>query len=155
MTAYAEDQIEFSVLSLVRDPLKDYTEQLARNVRSLQNIRHRLNETQIGDIKAVLGLHDIDNVVLDADPALGLTEECLGGVEPRESDNGSSDDELPQEYVRLVSNQQGIKLSILEEMESRRNEEASAEVRRHDCASAVEFWARALANKGVVKELLS
>ncbi|KAF5009304.1 hypothetical protein F66182_15575, partial [Fusarium sp. NRRL 66182] len=154
MTAYAEDQIEFSVLSLVRDPLKDYNEQLARNVKGLQNIRQLLNENQLDDIKAVLGADDFDGVTLDADPALGLIDEYLMAVEPSETGNMISNEDLPQEYIRLVSVQQGIRLSIEEEMESRRSEEASAEVRRHDCASAVEFWARALASKGVVKELL-
>jgi ubiquitin carboxyl-terminal hydrolase L5 len=155
MTAYEEDQIEFSVLSLVRDPLKDYTEQLVRNVRGLQSIRHRLNESQLEDIKAVLGTPDFDGVLLDTDPALGLTEECLMGIEAPETGISGNDDNLPQEYVRLVNSQQGIKRLILEEMQLRRDEEAFAEGRRHDCSSAVEFWARALSSKGVVKDLLS
>lgn len=155
MTAYAEDQIEFSVLSLVRDPLPDYTEQLARNIRGLRNIRRHLNESQLDDIKAVLGTHDFDDVMLGADPAVGLTEERLMAVEAPMSESSIGNDDHPQEYVRLASSQRGIKISILEEMESRRNEEASAELRRHDCASAVEFWARTLARRGVIKELLS
>ncbi|GAM43582.1 ubiquitin carboxyl-terminal hydrolase [Talaromyces pinophilus] len=154
MTAYEEDQIEFSVLSLVRDPLKDYTEQLARNVRSLQNIRQRLNGSQLEDIKAVLGTDGFDGVLLDTDPALGLTEESLMAVETPESGNGIHENDLPQEYVRLANSQQGIKTSIQVEMQSRRDEEASVEVRRHDCSSAVEFWARALASKGVVQDIL-
>jgi ubiquitin carboxyl-terminal hydrolase L5 len=154
MTAYEEDQIAFSVLSLVRDPLKDYTEQLARNVRSLQNIRQRLNEPQLEDIKAVLGTDGFDGLLLDADPAVGLTEESLMAIETPESGNGIHDNDLPQEYVRLVNIQQGIKTSILMEMQSRRDEEASVEVRRHDCSSAVEFWARTLASKGVIQDIL-
>jgi ubiquitin carboxyl-terminal hydrolase L5 len=154
MTEYEEDQIEFSVLSLVRDPLSDYTEQLARNVKSLQSIRHRLNESQLEDIKGILGPCDFDGVLLDADPAFGLTEECLMGVEASESKNSGDSNELPGEYVRLVNSQQSIKRSILEEMQLRRVEEAFAEGRRHDCSSAVTFWARALARKDVVKELL-
>ncbi|KAE8548061.1 hypothetical protein TMatcc_009899 [Talaromyces marneffei ATCC 18224] len=155
MMEYAEGQIEFSVLSLVRDPLKDYTEQLARNVRSLQGIRHRLSETQLGDIEAVLGAPEFDGVLLAADPALGLTEECLMSIDAAETVNSGDDGSLPREYLRLVSSQRGIKTSILEEMQLRRDDEAFAEGRRHDCSSAVEFWARALASKGVVKELLS
>jgi ubiquitin carboxyl-terminal hydrolase L5 len=154
MTTYEEDQIAFSVLSLVRDPLKDYTEQLARNVRGLQSIRQRLNESQLEDIEAVLGTDGFGGALLDADPALGLTEECLMAVEAPGSGNGIHDNDLPQEYVRLASSQQDIKTSILVEIQSRRDEEASVEVRRHDCSSAVEFWARALASKGVVQDIL-
>lgn len=154
MTAYEEDQIAFSVLSLVRDPLTNYTEQLARNVKSLQNIRQRLNESQLEDIKTVLGTDGFDGVLLDADPAMGLTKEYLMAVETPESENGIRDNDLPQEYFRLVNSQQGIKTSILVEIQSRRDEEASVEVRRHDCSSAVEFWARALASKGVVQDIL-
>ncbi|EED14156.1 ubiquitin C-terminal hydrolase 37 [Talaromyces stipitatus ATCC 10500] len=155
MTEYEEDQIEFSVLSLVRDPLRDLTEQLARNVKSLQSIKHRLNESQIDDIKAVLGTHDFDGVLLEANLALGLTEQCLIDLKVPETENCSGDHDLPQEYVRLANNQQGLRRSILEEIQLRRDEDAFAEGKRHDYSSAMEYWARALAHKGVVKELLS
>lgn len=155
MTEYAEDQIEFSVLSLVRDPLADYTEQLARNVGGLQSIRDRLTAAQLDDIKGVLGADGYQDVLLGASTALGLTEDKLNLAAALDCEKCSID-ELPQEYIRLVNSQKDIKRSIMEELQLRESDDAFAEGRRHNYARAVEFWARALAQKdGVVKELLS
>jgi ubiquitin carboxyl-terminal hydrolase L5 len=153
MTEYEEDQIEFSVLSLVRDPLRDHIEELARNVKELQNIRGRLSDTQLADVRGVLGNEVYEQIILGASPALGLTEEDVNRVEA--VDKERSVDELPEEYVRLANSQRDIERSIKDEMQIRQSDQTFAEGKRHDYSAAMEFWARALARKGVVKEFLA
>ncbi|OKL62840.1 hypothetical protein UA08_02101 [Talaromyces atroroseus] len=154
MTEYEEDQIEFSVLSLVRDPLRDHVEHLARNVKELQRIRDRLTASQLDDLRAMLGTGVYENVLLGASPALGLTEESMHLV-PALDDEGLTIDELPQEYVRLANDQRDVTRSIMEEMQLRQADDMFAEGKRHDYSAAMEFWARALARKGVLEEFLT
>lgn len=155
MTEYEEDQIEFSVLSVVRDPLADYTEQLAQNVKGLQCIRLRLGASQLDDdLKKMLGDQELEDLLLGAYPGLGLTEERVDLAETSSYENCSAD-ELTHEYIRMVNRQKALRMSILDEMQSRRVDDAFAEGRRHDYSSALEFWGRALARKSLIMELLS
>lgn len=156
MTGYAEDQIEFSVLSLVRDPILHHVEQLARNVKTLQSLRTRLSESQVDGVKGTLGLGDFNGVLLDACPELGLTEQCLEGVhiETDSAGGGSEADDLAERFVQLVRRQQDIRRSILEEMQDREDDYRFAEGKRHDYSDAIERWARALSRKARVKDLL-
>ncbi|KAH8688890.1 ubiquitin C-terminal hydrolase 37 [Talaromyces proteolyticus] len=154
---YEEDQIEFSVLSLVRDPLRARVEKLALNVRRLQAIRTCFTTSLRSSAEETLG--DAPGIVLlGPDTSLGLTQDILDLVgDPRDeidTYNRCSCNELSSEYSRLVVEQQDILMSIREEMQSRQSDDENAEGRRHDYSSAVEYWARALIQKGNLRELI-
>lgn len=157
MTGYAEDQIEFSVLSLVRDPILHHVEQLARNVKTLQSLRTRLSESQVEGVKRILGPDDFNSVLLDACPELALTEQCLEDVhlEAESGEGGSEVNDLAERFVQLVRRQHDIRRSILEEMQDREDDCRFSEGKRHDYSDAIERWARALARKARVRDLLA
>lgn len=149
---YEEGNIGFSVLSVVRDPVQDHIERLALNVKRLQ-VLHPLAGQSNG---ASEGLSSC--LILGPKQEFGLTEEVLGLVRDQTSETDRykecSNDELSDEYSRLVNEQQGILGSINEEIQSRHMDDAYAEGRRHDYSSAVEFWARTLIRKGVLVDML-
>jgi ubiquitin carboxyl-terminal hydrolase L5 len=150
---YEEGNIAFSVLSLVKDPLQDHIERLASNVKLLQFLHHHVPELSNGVREKLSGF-----VLLEARAEFGLTDEILDlvGDQTSETDRYKecSNDELSDEYSRLVNEQQSIIASINEEVHSRQMDDAYAEGRRHDYSSAVEFWARTLIRKGVLADLI-
>lgn len=151
---YEEGNIGFSVLSLVRDPVQDHIERLALNVKRLQVLHPRVTEYSNGMREGLSSC-----LILGPTLEFGLTEEILSLVRDQTSETDGykecSNDELSDEYSRLVDEQQGILGSINEEIQSREMDDAYAEGRRHDYSSAVEFWARTLVRKGALVDLLN
>lgn len=154
ISEYDEGSIGFSLLGLVRDPLRDHIERLALNVKRLQALRHRITEHAGGPRDGLSG-----SVLLGPSPGFGLTEEILDLVGDQPSEIGRynefSNGELSIEYSRLADEQRGILESIDEETQSRRADDAYAEGRRHDYSSAVEYWTRKLIQKQVLVDLIN
>lgn len=155
MMAYEEDQIEFSVLGLVRDPLVDYVSDLAANIKLIHALRDRLSELLSGDAAPSLLRED---ELLESDASYNLTQDDIdrasipGDCAARLRDLGP--DELLKEYANLREAQRAIRASIKEELQGRQMDEEYAEGRRHDYTAAVSLWARILARKGVIRELI-
>ncbi|KAI2816460.1 hypothetical protein CBS63078_6224 [Aspergillus niger] len=66
MEAYEEDQIEFSILSVARDPLPELVDQLATNVKSLEIIQERLSSIHESSI-------DLESTLADSWKNLFIT----------------------------------------------------------------------------------
>ncbi|KAL1983079.1 hypothetical protein VTN96DRAFT_492 [Rasamsonia emersonii] len=159
MTEYEEDQIEFSILSLVRDPIIERIGELALNVKRLRKLSERLGDNQDGTSAAAQPVTHLDDIILGPAPAFELSQEDIDLAkipdDQEEVYQRCSFQELILEHERLRSSQRAIKASIQEELQSRQRDDDYAAGRRHDYSSAVYFWARILARKGVIRDLIS
>ncbi|KAJ5633012.1 hypothetical protein N7490_009351 [Penicillium lividum] len=149
MAAYEEDQIEFSILGVVRDPLPDLVRQLAVNVRSLEMLNARLTSPAI-PLLSDPTLFELKETVLGPDPTYGLSRANIDAAVISEI----AYPELAPELQRLREAQCELRARIREEQQSQRADEDHATGRRYDYGPAVRTWLRFLARKQKLAELL-
>ncbi|KAL9594319.1 MAG: hypothetical protein Q9219_007092 [cf. Caloplaca sp. 3 TL-2023] len=141
MAQYEEGQIEFAIMSLVKDPLTDLIAALAANVKSIMSLAQRLNcikpdwedllaesmnGTQAATLEIILGPCEhyrlpqraIDRAELS--PGL-MTRLKRDGLE-----------ELMAARNELITAQAGLRASIRDEMKAIRIEDERAATRRND-----------------------
>jgi len=152
MAAYEEDQIEFSILGLVHDPLPNLVSDLAVNVRTLEVLNERA--TTLCSSTDALSLNE---TVLGPDPSLSLTKEEIDAVviSPETLNNYQTCSESQlQEYQQTINNRQReLRSRIREEQQSHRSDDEYAAGRRYDYGPAVRWWLRLLARKQELQEL--
>ena len=151
MAAYEEDQIEFSILGLVRDPLPDLIQQLAANVRRLEILNERLlSHSEMGA--------ELNEAVLGPDASYGLGRADIDAAVIPESDQAeyqaSTIEQLQQHQGALQERQRELRARIREEQQAQRADEDHATGRRYDYGPAVRTWLRFLARKQLLAELL-
>lgn len=161
MAEYAEDQIEFSILSLAKDPMGGLVDQLASNVNDLTTVEKRI-ATLISE-SGNMSSSDMDKsldaapVVREPDPSLDLTPEKLAQASPSDHSlqkcQTESLDELERYRHELIERQVELRASIRDEQQSRHTDEEYAAGRRHDYGPAIHTWLRFLARKGMIKAL--
>ncbi|KAJ5154128.1 uncharacterized protein N7500_009567 [Penicillium coprophilum] len=152
MTAYEKEEIEFSILGLVRDPLPDLINDLAVNVRTLEILNQRaISLCPSSDTLA------LDETVLGPDLSLSLAREDIDAVViPQETlnDYQTCSDEQLQGYQQMISrNQRELRARIREEQQSHRSDDEYAAGRRFDYGPAVRTWLRRLAQKQELQQL--
>ncbi len=163
MAEYEEGQIEFGILSIVKDPLLDLVAALAENLKVSVAVSARLDCLK----------PDWEDFALSKSNGFGMPSEGTSG----EPDNGYSltsiaineaiIPEKAQQRVdtggvadlmalkqELINAQLGIRMSIKEEQRSRDADEARSASRRHDYGPAVHAWVRMLAKKQLIEALL-
>lgn len=154
MAEYEGDQIEFSILSLVRDPLLDFIGKLAANVKCLRIANERLHVIGTTSPETT----DREATLVGPDPSYGLTQEELDQATPTaeevEALQSCSADELLQQKQRLSKAQQELRMAIREEQQSHQADDNYAIGLRYDYGPAVERWVRLLARKKKIKTLL-
>ncbi|KAJ5766446.1 uncharacterized protein N7511_004062 [Penicillium nucicola] len=151
MAAYEEEQIEFSILGLVRDPLPDLINSMAINVRSLDILRQRALSLSPPGIDL-----SWDHLVLGPDPSLCLTREGIDAAELPDrvqKCQSCSAGELQEYQQELSKDQQELRVRIREEQQSHRTDDEYAAGRRFDYSPAVRMWLRLLARKQELQEL--
>lgn len=158
MAAYAEGDIEFSILGLVRDPLPDLIQQLASNVRSLEIVHERLMSLQDPAPKTEAIFTGLKETVLGPDPSLSLTRADIDAAVISEAAQAeyrdSSPSQLRQHQHELSQAQQELRGRIREEQQAHRADEDHATGRRYDYGPAIRTWLRFLARKQLLAELL-
>lgn len=159
MDEYEEGQIEFSILSLGRDPLPDLIDQLAVNVKSLESLRQQIASHNEGAQDADLAHVTRDNTILGPDDSYGLTGTRLDQVRVPQ--------DLQERYQRcsvaeachylhgLGCSQQALRMAIREEQESHQADDDYAMGRRYDYGPAVRTWVRFLARKRMIEDLVT
>ncbi|CAG8241613.1 unnamed protein product [Penicillium salamii] len=149
MAAYEEDQIEFSILGLVRDPLPDLVTELAVNVKGLEVLHERAPTLQS---EALMG-----DTVLGPDPSLALTRASIdAAVIPADVLNvyRTCPESQLSEHQQTAHRLQGeLRARIREEQQSRRSDDEYAAGRRYDYGPAVRWWLRLLARKQELQAL--
>ncbi|KAL2841233.1 ubiquitin carboxyl-terminal hydrolase [Aspergillus pseudoustus] len=158
MAEYAEGQIEFSVLSLVRDPLLDLVEELTMNIKHLEAIRkaiisHEQAETGV-DPRDTLS----DNTLLGPDPSYGVTQNVLDQTnlpagEAKEYLQCTME-ELVQQRTERSSAQLELRRTVREEQQTQQKDDDYATGRRYDYEPAIRTWLRFLARKRVIEDLI-
>lgn len=154
MAAYEEDQIEFSILGLVRDPLPELLGQLAVNVRCLEILNQRILSQTEEEPEPTLDA--LQETILGPDSSLPLTREDINtadvSIQAREYDLCSAA-QLQQAQQELSNAQRSLRASIQEEKQSQWADADYAAGRRFDYAPAVRTWLRCLARKQLIQEL--
>ncbi|RLL92981.1 hypothetical protein CFD26_100079, partial [Aspergillus turcosus] len=144
MAEYEEDQIEFSILSVAKDPLVELEDKLAINVKCLESVnrwlasREEAEEVCSGpECPASL----LENTILGPDSSYNLTRHRIdGAIIPPEREvqyEKASVEELRQHRYRLSNEQRELRASILEEQQSHRADDDYATGRRFDYGPAV------------------
>lgn len=154
MAAYAEGDIEFSILGLVRDPLPDLIQQLAGNVRCLKCVRERLASLQDPALRTE-AYSQVENTVLQS---LGLKEADINTAVISESMLTEFRDSSPMELRRfeheLSDAQRELLGRALEEKQAQQADDDYSTGRRYDYGPAIRAWLRSLARKQVLDDLL-
>ncbi|EAU31116.1 conserved hypothetical protein [Aspergillus terreus NIH2624] len=158
MAEYEEGQIQFSILSLARDPLPDLVKKLAINVRSLELLNQRIgSERERG---SDLGFAEplLENTLLGPDASYGLEldqiDQATVAPEEVETYQKCSVEEAIQARKQLALAQASLRVSIREEQQSHQADEDYAAGRRYDYGPAVRTWVRFLARKRKIEELM-
>ncbi|KAL4973246.1 ubiquitin carboxyl-terminal hydrolase [Aspergillus desertorum] len=152
--------IEFSILSLVRDPLPDLIDRLAVNIKQLQTIERTIsshNPEVVSDVSSAVGPLN-GNTLLGPDESYGVTEKVFNKAtmpaEEAEKYLGFSVDEILKHRTDLVRAQLELLTAIREEQQSQRADEEYAEGRRYDYGPAIRTWLRFLARKRIIEDLI-
>ena len=159
MAQYEESQIEFAVLSIVRDPVLDLLSALAENINGLIAAHSRLDTIQ-PDWKSltIAESHEQDErslplYLIGPDAGLGLTERHLLDARVPEQIASRLQNDSPIEVMmmrrELVSTQQGLRMAVQEEMQSRYWEEERARARTHDFGAKMQRFARKVTTRGI------
>lgn len=160
MAEYEEDQIEFSILSVAKDPLVELEDKLAINVKCLEAVNRWLasREQAEGTCRGPENpVSLLENTILGPDSSFNLTRHRIDAVTiPPEREvqyAKASAEELRQHRYWLSNEQRELRASILEEQQSHWADDNYATGRRYDYGPAVRAWIRFLARKRVIESL--
>lgn len=164
MAEYEEGQIEFAILSLVKDPLVGHVAALAVNVKSIIALERRLDNIA-SDWKSfvadsTLSEGALTNYILyNPDPGYELCQATLEQAAILPSIEGALQSDLASEIIarrqELVTEQASLRLAIKEEQQSQRSDEERAASRRHDHGPLVGKLLELLEHKVALESLLA
>ncbi|KAE8148812.1 ubiquitin carboxyl-terminal hydrolase [Aspergillus avenaceus] len=160
MSEYEEDQIEFSILGLVRDPLCDLVGKLAANVKSLEVLNQHVVAQELGGARTELRLTDsiFESTILGPEGSYGLTREQIDRAITPPGLEGQhkrvSMQELSEQQQKLSNEQLELRAAIRDEQQSQWADDDYAARRRYDYGPAVRMWVKLLARKRIIESLL-
>ncbi|KAL9123216.1 MAG: hypothetical protein Q9187_000233 [Circinaria calcarea] len=164
MGGYEDGQIEFAVLSLVKDPLLDLVRRLAVNVKGRQAVSAHLNQvhpdwqdftTRSRDTNgstfedAISGPNEAYNLIPKAVETAVIPEAVQHMIL-----DGSTAADLLACHQGLVTAEAGLWQLVKNEVESNRRDEERAASRRHDHSPLIQSWIRTHARRGVIKTII-
>ena len=164
MAQYEEEQIEFAILSLVKDPLGSHVATLAANIQSIMALERRLNNVEPNwkDFVAYSTTSDstLTNGILTApDPDYELCQATLDEAKILSSIELVLLSHVPLDIIacrqELVTRQASLRAAIKEEQQSQRSDEVRAASRRHDHGPLVKKILEILKRKKALKFLLA
>ena len=163
MSEYEEEQTEFAILGLVKDPLESLVPQLASNINTLMAVTDRLNELRPDWEQFITTIANgetaaSESALTSSHPGYGLHEEPLedaaliAGADERLSTASPAD--LMAYHQQLVTDQAGIRASIREEQQSNDTDAERAASRRFDYVYVVQRLLCTLIRKDALGPLL-
>lgn len=161
MGQYEEGQIEFSILSLVKEPIGEIVATLAKNVKSIIAITIRLNDSR-ADWKDFIMKgegFDEDFIIAGPDSAYGLSHEMIeqtklpSPVEEALLTNVVS--VLVELRQKLVAEQAGLRASIKDEQQCIQFDQERAASRRYDYGRVVQSLVHMLGRNLKLKQAMS
>jgi len=165
MAQYTEGQIQFVLLSLVKDPLISQREELVRNIKHLELIEERLARAKKDWEKfANDGSNDEASkqrgLLRTADLAYGITnidvEEFVVAAEFTKNLEKKDVEGLMKVRQELVAEQTGLRQTVRDEQEAVEEDERRTRERRFDYGPLIHTWLKMLADKegDVMKDLI-
>ena len=157
MAQYEESQIEFAILSLIKDPLLNLLTDLAENFKAIIALSARL-DTIKADWESFTTMSE-DNVgqltdfLTVADPALGLTQEMIDSAQlpcdvaklmPSRSSTA-----IWESRAKLITAQRGLRIAVQEEIQLKQSEEQRANARRRDFGANMQKFAEKVMAKAM------
>ena len=154
MAEYEEGQIEFSILSLVRDPLLDLILKLAENVKSLIVValylegaasRNALEDDRRGC--------EVEGTLTSADSTYGLKSEAIDQANVSSKVDLAMQSRVLSDVLdcrrELLHSQATLRASIRDEYEAKHMEDQKANARRYDYGPLALKLAQVLARKPI------
>ena len=151
MAQYEEGQIEFAILSLVRDPLLEMIPALAENVKAINALSTRLDVIKPGwkdfiDSSTNSQIAGNDNSISNPNLAYGLTQEMLDQAEPSQAVMDLCHSDVASDILghreQLITTQAGLRMSIREEIQSNQSDEDRAASRTCDYGARMQKFVR-------------
>ena len=151
MAQYEEGQIEFAILSLIRDPLLEMVPALAENVKAINALSTRLDIVEPGWKEFVDFSTDHESAVTDrliSEPnlAYGLTQEMLNQAELSDTVENFCHCDVASDILghreRLINTQVGLRMSIREEIQTNQSDEERAAARTCDYGARMQNFVR-------------
>ena len=153
MAQYEEGQIEFAILSLVRDPLLEMIPALAKNVKAVSALSSRLDVIKPGWEDFLDSSIENENVgrnslSIDASFTYGITQRMLDQAQPSQAVtdlyHGNKVPDILAHYRQLTTAQVALRMSIREEMQSNQSDEERAAARTCDYGARMQNFVRKL-----------
>ena len=148
MAQYEEFQIEFAILSLVRDPLLDLFPKLAENIKSIAVLSARLDIIKPTWRQCHIDLSNATPADVLIGPSLkrGISQEDLNSAKlPEHIIRLSESEEIEDilvHYQQLVTAQTSLRMSIKDEEQSNQLDEDRATARRSDYGTRLQDFVR-------------
>lgn len=157
---YAASDIEFAVLGVVRDPILDFTRQLAKNVQRLQDLDVKLNDqypTWRETFARAGNTSEPEGTLLGPDENYGVSDDMLAEYHSSAHNvehTRHSIDDLILSRMTLVESQNRIRSLIGQEREASLSDEAKCEERKFDYSHIIFDWLTFHAKNGSMREVL-
>lgn len=151
MAQYEGGQIEFAILSLVRDPLLEMIPALAENVKAIGALSTRLDIVKPGwkdfvDSSIKGEIAGTDSLISNPNLAYGLTQGMLDQAEPSQAMIDLCHCDVASDILahreQLITMQAGLRMSIREEMQSNQSDEERAAARSCDYGARMQNFVR-------------
>ena len=151
MAQYEEGQIEFAILSLVRDPLLEIIPALAENVKAICALSSRLDVIKPGwedffDSSIKDEIVGRDSLSVGANFTYGITQEMLDQAQPSQAVidlcHGNKAPDILAHYGQLITAQAGLRMSIRDEIQSNQSDEERAAARTCDYGARMQSFVR-------------
>lgn len=153
MAQYEEGQIEFAILSLVRDPLLNHVSSLAQNMKSIAALSAQLDRVKPDWQDSTAGptnghVREPEGLLSCPDLAYHLTQEEINQAKLPEKvvdlclNNVAS--VIIEHRQELLTNQAELRMSIKEEMQSNISDEERAAARSCDYGASMQGFVRKL-----------
>lgn len=162
MAQYEEGQIEFAILSLVRDPLLEMIPSLAENVKGVNALSTRLDIVKPGwkdftDSSTKGDIAGADSAIRSLSLAYGLTKEMFDQAELSQAVmdlcNGDVASDILGHREHLITSQAGLRMAIREEIQSNQSDEEKAAARTCDYGARMQNFVRKMRiKKQILKE---
>ena len=162
MAEYEEGQIEFAILSLVKDPLLELLPSLASNVKAIQLASARLDQIKedwrgFTHSQSAGNTLVLDKALVGFDGGLDLSQGMIddSALPEKLARQLLSDtvEDLVSSFQELVTSQASIRAAISEERESDRYDEAKAASRRFDYGPLLHTWIRYHTHQSTIESL--
>ena len=151
MANYESGQIEFAILSLVKDPLRNLLPSLAQSTKTLKLIVSRLCELD-------KNFHlDTKNCIIGSEPRYRLTKDLIDSEDISMADQEflENGDEglLYDMFERVLTTQTHLRSEIQEEINMECAEDERTARRRHDHSPLIQTWIHLLAQHAAIKPI--